>query len=316
MWPKRNIQRRVPMQRLREEIGSIMQSGREIKEEELIEIQEVVELFPCLSRCELAETISEHLGWYTASGRGKRDACLKLLEWLEARGCVKLPAKRRGPVRKQAQIAITARTAPRAEILGSVRDAAPIEVKLVRDRDQSALWAEYVSRFHYLGYRNPFGCYLSYFIESRWGLLGCLLFQGAAKALRVRDEWIGWTKAQRLRNLGWVINNSRFLIFPWVKVKNLGSHALGQVLRRIRGDWQERWGYRPVLAESFVDPERYEGCSYKAANWQCLGMTTGRGLARKKKSYSSSPKKIFVRALVSDFRALLCSEQLNGRGAE
>jgi hypothetical protein len=303
------------MQRLKGELGSIIQSGREIKEEELFEIQEVVELFPRLSRRELAETICEHLGWFTASGKGKRDACLKLLERLEAKGCVKLPAKRRMPVQKEARIAITARTEPGAEICGSVREAAPIRVNLVYGREQSALWAEYVSRFHYLGYRKPFGCSLSYFIESRHGLLGCLLFQGAAKALGVRDQWIGWTKAQRLRNLAWVINNSRFLIFPWVKVKNLGSHALGQVLRRIRGDWQERWGYRPVLAESFVDPERYTGCSYKAANWQCLGMTTGRGLPRKGKSYVSSPKKIFVRALVSDFRTLLCSEQLNGRAA-
>jgi len=304
------------MQRLKEDIATIVQSGREIKEAELSEIREVVELFPCLSRLELAKTISEHLGWYTASGRGKRDACLKLLERLEAKGCVKLPAKHRGPVRKQGRIAITARTAPKAEIWGSVRDTAPIEVNLVRDREQNALWAEYVSRFHYLGYRGPFGCYLNYFIESPRGLLGCLLFQGAAKALRVRDQWIGWSKAQRLRNLAWVINNSRFLIFPWVRVKNLGSHALAQVLRRIREDWQERWGYRPVLAESFVDPEKYEGCSYKAANWQCLGLTTGRGLVRKGKSYSSSPKRVFVRALVSDFRAVLCSEQLKGRAAE
>lgn len=302
------------MQRLKEDIVSILQSGREIKGEELEEIQETVALFPSLSRCELAHTICVHLGWFTASGSCKRDACLRLLERLEAKGCVKLPAKRGTPAQKSTRIAFTARTEPKAEIWGSVGEIAPIRVELVNGREQTTLWTEYVSRFHYLGYRKPFGCSLSYFIESPpHGLLGCLLFQGAAKALRVRDEWIGWTRGQRLRNLPWVINNSRFLIFPWVKVKNLGSHTLGQVMRRIREDWEERWGYRPVLAESFVDPERYEGCSYKADNWQCLGMTTGRGLVRKGKSYTSSPKKIFVRALASDFRALLCSEQLNGR---
>jgi Domain of unknown function (DUF4338) len=301
------------MQRLKADIGSILQSGREIKGEELEEIQETVALFPSLSRCELAHTICEHLGWFTASGSCKRDACLRLLERLEATGCVKLPAKRGKPPQKSTRIVFTTRTEPRDEICGSVGEIAPIRVELVKGREQRTLWTEYVSRFHYLGYRKPFGCSLSYFIESPHGLLGCLLFQGAAKALRVRDEWIGWTRGQRLRNLPWVINNSRFLIFPWVKIRNLGSHTLGQVVRRIRDDWEERWGYRPVLAESFVDPERYEGSSYKADNWQCLGITSGRGLARKGKNYISSPKKIFVRALASDFRALLCSEQLNGR---
>jgi len=301
------------MQRLKENNGSMVQSGREIKGEELAEIQETVAMFPCLNRYELARTISEHLGWFTASGGYKTDACLRLLERLEAKGCVKLPAKRATPVQKRPQIVFTARTDPKAEICGSVGEIAPIRVELVNGREQATLWSEYVSRYHYLGYRKPFGCSLSYFIESAHGLLGCVLFQGAAKALRVRDEWIGWTKGQRLRNLPWVINNSRFLVFPWVKVKNLGSHTFGQVLRRIRDDWQDRWGYRPVLAESFVDPQRYEGCSYKAGNWEYLGMTTGRGLPRNGKSYTSSPKKIFVRALASDFRALLCSERLNGR---
>jgi hypothetical protein len=302
-----------PMQRLKEDTGSILQSGREITGEEIDEIQETVNLFPSLSRCELADTICEHLGWFTATGSCKRDACLKLLERLEAKGFVKLPAKRPSPGRKRPRIVFTTRTDAKAEICGSVGDLVPIRVKLVNGGEQRRLWAEYVSRFHYLGYRKPFGCSLRYFIESPHGLLGCLLFQGAAKALRVRDEWIGWTKGQRLRNLPWVINNSRFLIFPWVKVKNLGSHSLGQALRRIRDDWQERWGYQPVLAESFVDPERYEGISYKADNWVYLGKTTGRGLPRNGKSYTSSPKKVFVRALASDFRALLCSEQLNGR---
>jgi hypothetical protein len=301
------------MQRMKGHIGSILQSGREIKAEELAEIQETVAMFPSLNRYELAKTISEHLGWFTASGGYKTDACLKLLERLEAKGCIKLRAKRASPVQKRPRIVFTTRTDPKSEICGRLGEIGPIRVELANGREGETLWREYVSRYHYLGYRKSFGCSLSYFIKSPHGLLGCVLFQGAAKALRVRDDWIGWTKAQRLRNLPWVINNSRFLIFPWVKVKNLGSHTLGQVLRRIEDDWQDRWGYRPVLAESFVDPQRYEGCSYKASNWEYLGMTTGRGLPRNGKTYTSSPKKIFVRALASGFRALLCSEQLSGR---
>jgi hypothetical protein len=140
-----------------------------------------------------------------------------------------------------------------------------------------------------------------------------VLFSGAAKALRARDQWIGWTEQQRLRNLAWVINNSRFLIFSWVRIKNLASHVLGQIERRIGQDWERHWGYRPVLMETFVDPRHYEGSSYKGANWILLGETTGEGLVRQGKIYTTSPKKIFVKPLVKEFRTLLCSESLKGR---
>jgi hypothetical protein len=295
------------------ETRSMFQSDREITREEIDEIQETVQLFPALSRSELARTICEHLGWFTATGGYKTDACLKLLTRLEGRGRLRLPPKRAISPPRHAPIALTPRTRPRTEIGGRIAEVGPVSVAAVNSREQAALWNEYVSRYHYLGYKRPFGCFLGYFIESPHGILGCLLFQGAAKALKARDAWIGWTKSQRLRNLPWVINNSRFLVLPWVKVKNLGSHILGKALRRLRDDWQEHWGYRPLVVETFVDPARYEGSSYKAANWHYLGMTTGRGLPRKGKSYTTSPKKIFVQPLVKDFRERLCSEHLQLR---
>jgi hypothetical protein len=301
------------MRCVRENLGSIIQCGREIRGEELDEIQDTVRLFPALSRWELAQTICEHLGWLTASGGYKTDACLTLLQRLEAKGRVKLPPKRAISPQRHSPVPLTSRTGPRAEIGGSVREVAPVRVEVVNGREPTGLWNEYVSRYHYLDYKRPFGYALRYLVESPQGPLGCLMFQGAAKALRARDEWIGWTRPQRLRNLPWVINNSRFLVLPWVKVKNLGSHILGQTLRRIRDDWQERWGYRPLVVETFVDPQRYEGSSYKAANWHYLGMTTGEGLPRKGKRYTTTPKKIFVRPLVKDFRERLCSEHLQGR---
>jgi len=116
-----------------------------------------------------------------------------------------------------------------------------------------------------------------------------------------------------LQNLAWVVNNSRFLIFPWVSVKNLASHVLGQINRQITKHWQEHWGYRPLLIGTFVDPARYQGTCYKAANWQHVGMTTGQGLVRKNKTYTTRPKKIFVTPLAENFRELLCSEELVGR---
>jgi len=295
------------------ETRSIFQCDREITGEELNEIQETVRLFPALSRSELAQTICEHLGWLTASGGYKTDACLKLLQRLEAKGSLKLPLKRAVSPQRHTPIALTSRTEPSPEIAGRVREVGPVSLVVVKGKEPTGLCNEYISRYHYLGYKKPFGYALRYFIQSPQGPLGCLIFQGAAKALRARDEWIGWTRAQRLKNLPWVINNSRFLVFPWVKVKNLGSHILGQVLRRIRDDWQERWGYSPLLVETFVEPQKYEGSSYKAANWHYLGMSTGEGLPRKGKHYTTTPKKIFVRPLAADFRALLCSAQLQGR---
>jgi len=113
-----------------------------------------------------------------------------------------------------------------------------------------------------------------------------------------------------------VINLSRHLIFRWVAVKNLSSHILGKVARGIADGWQQRWGYRPLLMETFVDPMHREGCSYKAAGWEYVGMSTGEGLVREGESYRTSAKKIFVKPLVKEFRRLLCSEQLVGRVAQ
>lgn len=111
-----------------------------------------------------------------------------------------------------------------------------------------------------------------------------------------------------MKNLPWVVNNARLLLFPWVLVKNLASHVLGQLARRLQEDWEARWGYRPVLMETFVDPARYSGVSYRAAGWRLLGKTTGRGICRPNRQYSTTPKLLFVRPLADDFRVQLCSE--------
>jgi len=294
---------------------SIFQCGREVTGQELDEIQETVRLFPSLSRSELTATICEHLEWLTASGSYKMDACMKLLEKLEADGLMQLPGKREEYQGKQSRkpVSLTSRTDPRADIVGSLRELGSLRIEVAKEKESTGLWNEYVSRYHYLGYKKPFGYFLRYFVVSEWGFLGCLMFAGPAKAIRVRDEWIGWTKNQRLRNLAWVINNTRFLILPWVHVKNLASHILGQAARRVKDDWLKRWGYSPVLLETFVDPKYYHGSCYKAANWQYLGMTTGEGLERKGKSYATTAKMIFVKPLIKDCSALLCSEQLKGR---
>lgn len=287
--------------------GHFVQCGRKISIEEIEEIRETVAVFHRLSREELAVTICEHLEWYSASGTPKADACLNLLGKLELEGLLRLPEKQVSSRKIPGEPSSTERTEPQGPIEGSLTDMGLVRLELVRGREETGLWNEYLHRYHYLGYKQPFGCYARYFVQSERGRLGCLLFSGAAKALRERDRWIGWSESSRLRNLGRVVNNTRFVIFPWVRVKNLASHVLGQVVRRMGEDWEERWSYRPVLLETFVDPRHFEGTCYRAANWRYLGMTTGEGLVRKGKRYTTSPRKIFVKPLAGDFRTVLCS---------
>ena len=299
-----------------EAIASALWGARQITPQELEAARQTVRLCSGLSRSELARTLCEHWGWVTASGSHKVTACLKVLEELEDRGLLRLPGKRRMTRWKtdQARGAVaTERTNPGAPLVGELSEVGSVWLEVIHSSDQGHLWNEYVDRYHYLGYRQPFGCLLRYFILSPAGLLGCILMAGAAKALAARDHWIGWDRPRRQQNLPWVINNTRLLIFPWVRLRHLGSHVLGQLARRVRQDWQERWGYGPLLMETFVDPDKFPGTCYQAAGWLALARTTGRGLARGGQAYQSTPKWIYVKALAEDFRERLCGGPLQGR---
>ena len=283
-------------------------AGRDFTEGELALLREVVALFPRLSRRELAATLCEHLGWMTPTGRLKVESCLGLLEKLEARGEIRLPPKAWvGWRREPRPVPGQATGPPGREIVGELCEIEPVRVEPVLDTEGMRVWNEYVERYHPLGYRRPFGAHQRYFVVSGEGeRLGCLLFAASAWALEARDRWIGWREEDRKRRLHLVVNNNRFLLFPWVKVKNLASRVLGLVARRIRDDWQRRYGYAPVLLETFVDGSRYSGTCYRAANWIELGETAGRGRMDRRMEYPSTPKRIFVYPLVRDFRAILC----------
>jgi len=298
--------------------SGVVRCGREITWQELETAQETVKLCSGLSRSELAETICEHWGWVTASGAGKVTACLNVLEELERNGELQLPAKQKRPKTERVRGAEhTQQTAAPAKALaGKLADVSPVQLEIVASRDRAKLWNEYLDRHHYLGYSKPFGCTMRYFIVCDKGLLGCVLVAGASRAIKARDEWIGWSKLRRQQNLPWVVNNTRFLIFPWVEIQHLASHALGQLARRVREDWQQRWGYGPLLMETFVDPAEYSGTCYRAAGWIEMGRTTGQGLRRKGHAYTSTPKLIYVKPLSKDFRERLCSGALQGRVAE
>jgi hypothetical protein len=307
------------MEMMREEMEGATRSGCRVTVQELEAARQTVRLCSGLSRVELARTICEHWGWVTASGSHKVTACLKVLEELEHKGLLRLPEKRRmtrWSTDQACGVVPTQRTNPGAPLVGPLSEAGRVELEVVQGKDRSRLWNEYVDRYHYLGYRQPMGCVLRYFIQSQAGLLGCLLMAGAAKAIRARDQWIGWDRPRRQQHLPWVINNTRLLIFPWVRLSHLGSHVLGQLVRRVRPDWQQRWGYGPLLMESFVDPGKFLGTCYRAAGWIELGWTTGRGLQRADTLYESTPKRIYVQGLADDFRERLCGGPLQGRVQE
>lgn len=280
------------------------ESGREFDMEEIDQIRQTVEWLPGLSRTELAATLCEHLGWFTMAGTPKLTACGRLLERLERDGLVKLPrlqsqSPRPGGKRR------AARKLPEIQapsLSARLADVAPVSLEPVTATALVRQWNAAVERYHQLGYRSAFGYRLRYFIRCDSLYLGCVLLSGAAKAIAVRDRWIGWQRHERMANLSLVLNNSRFLIFPEVRIPHLASHVLGQLARRAQDDWQQHWGFRPLLLETFVDPRQYRGTCYKAAGWELLGETSGRGLARPGQAYASTPRLVFVKPLAGNFR--------------
>lgn len=287
---------------------TVLLCGRDFTQEDLWVVKQTVRIFSRLSRHELAQTVCEHLEWVSPNGRNKLKSCLELFAKLEAAGEIKLPKKQSSKRRAAGEIAVTTETDAPSEIAGNVASVLPV-VEPVFEKEDVRLWNQYVARYHTLGYKKPFGAHQRYFIFAKSGQpLGCLLFAASAWALETRDGWIGWTYEDRSRRLYLVINNTRFLIFPWVRIKNLASHALSLTAKRVRQDWQERYGYKPVLLETFVDPEKYRGTCYRAANWTFLGETAGRGRMDRYKQYLSSAKHIYAYPLSRDFRSILCGK--------
>ena len=295
----------------------MIQGDREVFCEDINHICTILERFPRLSRTEVVHTLCETLNWLTPAGHPKLNACRKLLYRLEQQGIIRLPSIRQekshpGAYRRGTPQPSALTDAP-PPLEMSLAELGAVRLSRLMDKEDKALWNEYVQRYHYLGYKQPFGYRQRYFIEAGAHRLGCILLSGPAKVLTARERWIGWDDRQRLKNLPWVLNNSRFLLFPWVQVANLASHVLGQLARRVADDWERGWGYRPVLLETFVDPAHFHGGCYRAAGWELLGRTTGEGLVRPGKQYKTTPKLIFAKPLQKNFRRLLCSEQLQGR---
>ncbi|QGP92717.1 hypothetical protein MGLY_21060 [Neomoorella glycerini] len=278
---------------------------REFTEADINLIRITVEQFSRLSREEIAATICENLPWKAPNGRLKMEACRKLLRELEQRGVITLPPLQQNRVRQVRRERVG--RAVQTELQACLKEVSPVTVEPVRTEER-ADWNATMAAYHPLGYLRAIGAQQRYWIRVQGAkgreIVGAMLFGPAAKALAARDKWIGWTAEERRRYRPRIVNNNRFLILPGVRIPHLASRALALSSRRIRADWRERYGYEPVLLETFVEPE-YQGTCYRAANWIKIGETAGRGRQDTFKQYAVSVKSIWVYPLVRNWRRRL-----------
>jgi len=284
-------------------------AGRIFTGKDIELIRWATKTYPSLSRQELVSTVCEFLGWMTPAGRPKTIQCNLLLEKLEAEGIIQLPPVRHFTKRKLSikNHDMEYNTNP---IKGETREFEPIYLEIAVPGEAAFnRWKAYINQYHMLGYKAVFGSQLHYFIKSGDIELGCLQFSASAWALEHRDRWIGWSIQDKKERLHLIINNSRFLIFPWIHIRNLASRALSLAAKQIQNDWLREYCYAPVLLETFVDLEHFQGTCYKAANWLYLGETKGRGRMDRNNQHLLSHKAIYVYPLEKDFMAYLKGEK-------
>jgi len=290
-------------------IESLTFCGRTFRCSELELMRQIAREFSGLGVTEIARTICELLEWTRPGGGLKNHECRQLLERLQAQDFLKLPQLRqrggKGPRRPE----LSGCGAEPAPVVCAVGDCEPLELILVEGKADSRRWREQMERYHYLGCCVPFGAHLRYWVRHRHRELACLLWTSPAWKMQARDEWIGWNDAQRRRNLQAIVNNGRFLILPWVRVKGLASKTLALSARQMPRDWEIRYGCRPLLLETLVDATRFRGTCYRAANWIHVGQTSGRGrMDRTHQAHGQAVKDIYVYPLTHDARPRLCSD--------
>jgi hypothetical protein len=274
-------------------------------------ISEEVKTKPRISQRQLSAHVCDWMGWHSPQGKPQTMACRKALREIERRGLISLPAARAvanfDPARKRSRTQ-SALTPPSAHISCSLAELGPVEVVVVAcgNRKSSETWNTLFDSYHYLKSGPLCGSQIRYLVRSPvHGILGGLSFSSATRRLHKRDKWIGWNEHERIKNLRLVVCNSRFLIAPWVEVPNLASHVLGLCASRIARDWQERYGYEPVLLETFVDSSQFMGTSYRAANWRHVGQSAGRSRGFQNGKASTGKKEIFVYPLRKDAQKVL-----------
>src|SRR5256886_11220865 len=280
--------------------------GRVVTADDVTSIRQLIAGNPGASRRRLSAKLCEAWQWKQANGALRDMVCRGLLLMLHRAGEIELPATRQTSlnpfVRRSKPEPVLIDT---TSLTGAFTAIRPISVQQVRRTSDEPLFNSLMEHHHYLGYEQPVGEHLKYLVWAQGRPIACVAWSSAPRHIGSRDRYIGWSGEARRRNIRFLAYNTRFLILPWVKVKHLASHILGRMAARISEDWQRMYGHPIYFLETFVDPERFRGTCYRAANWVVLGKTTGRG----KQSNSYVPnrpiKAVLGYPLTKRFRELL-----------
>lgn len=280
--------------------------GRVITPDDIAFLQRLIAEHPEMSRRKLSEQVCEAWQWKQANGALRAMVCRGLLLMLHRAGEIELPAVRfiaRNPlVERQRPAPMLIDTTPVTGPLGELR---PLEVQQVRRTGDEPLFNSLIEHHHYLGYEQPVGEHLKYLVWAQGRPIACMAWSSAPRHLGSRDRYIGWCMDTRKRNIGLIAYNTRFLILPWVRMPHLASHILSRVTGALSKDWQQIYGHPIYFAETFIDPERFRGTCYRAANWVLLGRTTGRGKDDLTHRQNRSIKEVYGLPLARNFRELL-----------
>jgi hypothetical protein len=280
--------------------------GREFSRDDIQTIKRLMEQNPSLKRAPLSRQLCELWHWTQPNGELKDMTCRVALTRMQADGLITLPPSQMAGTRRRPHFPPTAATDAQTPLLQPVHQLAALTLRPITAAVTSRLWNEYVARYHYLGYTPLSGSQMRYNVFAGERLVALLSFGASAWKLAGRDRFIGWQQPQRLKNLQLVVNNARFLILPWIQSKGLASKILSLIARQLPHDWHQRYGYRPVLLETFVESARHRGTCYKAANWVHVGHTVGRGKKCPVHQQIVPIKDIWLYPLRKDFTSVLC----------
>jgi len=280
--------------------------GREISAEEIAFIRRFIAEHAGASRRALSTKLCEAWGWKQANGRPRDMVCRGLLLMLHRAGQIELPRVRFTPpnplVRRLRPAPVLIDTTP---LRGPLSQWRPLEIQPVRRTGDEPLFNSLIEQHHYLGYEQPVGEHLKYLVWARGRPIACLAWSSAPRHLGSRDCFIGWSAEARRRNIRFLAYNTRFLILPWVQVEHLASHILGGMAKCLSEDWEKVYGHPLYFLETFIDPARYRGTCYRAANWVLMGRTTGRGKDDQTNRPNRSIKEVWGYPLRRGFRQLL-----------
>ena len=280
--------------------------GREIRAEDIVFIRQHIAEHPGVSRRRLSQKLCEAWQWKQANGALCDMVCRGLLLRLHRAGEIELP-----PVRYTPPNPLAKREPPAPMLIditpirGSLGQLQPLDIQPVRRTPEEAMFNSLMEQYHYLGYEQPVGEHLKYVAWAQGRPIACLAWSSAPRHLGSRDRFIGWNGEARRRNLRFLAYNTRFLILPWVEVPHLASHLLGRMAKRLSEDWECLYEHPIYFLETFVDPERFRGTCYRAANWILLGLTTGRGKDDQTNRRNRSLKQVLGYPLTPRFRELL-----------